>query len=226
MINFLADISIGEKIALWGVIVTASAVLIPIVLHLLLKKKSDTVEKKQGVGAKRDDRHDALIEHNHNIAAVAYLRGDIDVAQAATDEVLRLEPNNVISLSQRGQICRLQGKLDEAEKAYLRVQELGVEVNNEQWQAAASGNLGLIYETRGQLDKAEEMYKKSLEISEKLGRPESIANAYGNLGSVYEQRGDKKKEREYWERALAIFKKIGMQPEVKKVQGWIDGLGK
>jgi len=110
-----------------------------------LRKSGDMRRLQELLIKDRDERCDALIERNYEIAAVAYLRGDINVALAATDEVLRLQPNDVIALSQKGHICRLQGNLEEAEKAYLRVKELGVEASNEEWQSVASGNLGLIY---------------------------------------------------------------------------------
>lgn len=187
-----------------------------------VRKTGDTSRLLELLIKERDKYRDGLIQRNNEIAAVAFLRGDIDVALAATDEVLRLQPNDLISLNQRGHICQLRGNLDEAEKAYLRVQELALAANDAKWQAIAMGNLGMIYQTKGQLDEAEEMHNKALEIGERIGLQEVIARQHDNLGALYQKRGDKKKAREYWEKALAIFKKIGMESDVKKVLGWIE----
>jgi tetratricopeptide (TPR) repeat protein len=169
-----------------------------------LRKSGDTSRLLDFLVKERAAHRDELIELNHEIAAVAYLRGDIDIAMAATDEVLLLQPNDVISLNQRGHIFSLRGELDEAEKAYLRVKELRVEAGDEQWQAAALGNLGVIYGTRGQLDKAKEMFLKIVEIHRKLGSREGLANDYGNLGVIYQRRGELDKAEEMLNKSLEI----------------------
>ena len=84
--------------------------------------------------------------------------------------------------------------------------------------------LSYIYYCIGELDAAEQMLRRAIEIEEKLGRPEGMAKQYGNLGAIYEERGDIKKAREYWVKARDLFAKIGMPNEVKKVEGWIEGI--
>ena len=189
-----------------------------------LRERGDLSSLQQMLIKERDKNRDMLTERNREIADVAYLRGDIDIAKSAAQEILRLDPNDPTALNQTGYIDKRQGKLGKAEKKYLRVYELGIYVNNEIWQATALGNIGLIYYTRGNLDKAEQMHKKSLEINEKLGRLEGMAITYVNLSVVCEKRGDVEKTGDYLENALELFKKIGMKPEVEKVQGWIDEL--
>jgi len=76
-----------------------------------VRKTGDTSRLLELLIKDRDKYRDALIKRNHEIAAVAYLGSDIDVAESAVDEVLRLEPNDVIALTQRGHICRLRGNL-------------------------------------------------------------------------------------------------------------------
>jgi tetratricopeptide (TPR) repeat protein len=157
----------------------------------------------------RDEHRDALIQRNREIAAVSYLRGDIDVAEEAVNEILRVLPDDLFALNQSGHICRLRGKLNEAERAYLRVQELAIEASSEEVQAAALGNLGVIYGTRGDLNRAEQMIKTSLEIDKKLGRLEGMANQYGNLGLIYRRRGDLDKAEQMFNKSLEINEKLG-----------------
>jgi len=78
-------------------------------------------------------------------------------------------------------------------------------------EAAALGNLGLIYRTKGDLDKAEDMHNKSLEIEKKLGDLEGMAADYGNLGSVYYMRGELDKAEEMHLKSLEIKEKLGLQ---------------
>ena len=126
-----------------------------------LRERGDLSSLQQMLIKERDKNRDMLVDRNREIADVAFLRGDIDIAKSAALEILRLEPNDPTALNQMGNIYMLQGKLGEAEKKYLRVHELGIDANNEEWQAVALGNLGLIYQTRGDLDKAEQMLTKS-----------------------------------------------------------------
>ena len=172
----------------------------------------------------REEHRDALIQRNREIAAVAYLRGDIDISTEAVEEILKVMPDDLFALNQMGHIHKLRGELKEAENDYKRVLEIGQDTNNEVAQAIAMGNLGIIYNKRGELDKAEEMHKKALEIDEKLGSKKGMASDYGNLGVIYGKRGDIGKAKEYWEKALELFKKIGMPREVEKVEGWIESI--
>jgi tetratricopeptide (TPR) repeat protein len=155
-----------------------------------LRKSGDVSRLLDVLEKDRDVHKDELIERNREIAAVAYLKGDIEKATEAVEEILKLKPDDMDALNQKGHIHTLKGELKEAKDCYQRVIEVGIEVNNEQAQAAGIGNLGVIYRRRGDLDKAEEMHRKSLEIDKKLGQLEGMASQYGNLGLIYEMRGD------------------------------------
>jgi len=157
----------------------------------------------------RDEHQQALIQRNREIASVAFLKGDIDIAIEAVDEILRELPDELYALSWRGRIHRLQGRLNEAENDCKRILELATETGNNRNRAMALGNLGLVYQTRGDLDKAEEMLLKALEIYEKLGRLEGMASNYCNLGLVYEGRGDLDKAEEMLLKSLEINEKPG-----------------
>lgn len=96
---------------------------------------------------------------------------------------------------------------------------------DEEAQAVACGNLGLIHQTRGELDKAEQMHRKSLEINERLGRQEGIANACGNLGLICQTRGEPDEARDLWTKSRDLYVKIGAKHMAEAVQGWLDELG-
>lgn len=191
-----------------------------------LRKSGDMARLLEVLEKDRDVHRDQLIERNREIAAVAYLLGDIDTAAATIDEILKLKPDDMVGLNQKGRVHALRGELGQAEEAYRRVLGIGRAKQEEQWQSIAYGNLGLIHQTRGELDKAEEMFRDGLKIDEKLGRLEGMANSYSNLGVIYEERGDIERAREYWEKALGLYKRIGMPHRMEKVEEWIEGIGK
>ncbi|MFA5783776.1 MAG: tetratricopeptide repeat protein, partial [Phycisphaerae bacterium] len=157
----------------------------------------------------RNRNQNAFIELNREIAAVAFLRGDIAIANYAVDQILKLDPNDLFALNQQGRIHRLKGQLNDAEESYQRVFEIAEKEDHFQAQAAALGNLGIVYQTRGALDKAEEMFKKALEIDEQMGNKEGMAADYGNLGIVYRTRGKLDNAEEMHKKALDIFIQIG-----------------
>ena len=142
-----------------------------------LQKSGDVSRLLAVLEKDRDVHKDELIQRNREIAAVAYLKGDIEKAREAVEEILKLKPDDLYALSQRGNIHRLRGKLKEAESDYNRVLELATETGNNRDRAAALNNLGLVYFTRGDLDKAEEMHLKSLEIDKKLGWKVGMADS-------------------------------------------------
>ena len=95
-----------------------------------LRESGDMMRLQELLIQDRDEHRDALIQRNREIAAVAYLRGDIDIATEAVNEILKVLPDNIFALNQRGHIHNLRGKLKEAENDYKRVLEIGQETNN------------------------------------------------------------------------------------------------
>ena len=189
-----------------------------------LRESGDMMSLQELLIKDRDKHRDALIQRSREIAAVAYLRGDIDIAIKSVEEILKVLPDDLFALNQMGHIHKLRGQLKEAVDCYKSVLQLGRVVSDEAVQSVALGNLGLIYKTKGDLDKAEDMHKKALEIDKKIGRLEGQAIRCANLGSVYEQRRDIGKAREYWEKALGLYKRIGMLHMVEKIEKWISEL--
>ncbi len=150
-----------------------------------LRESGDTERLLKFLIDRRQVLQDEAVAINREIAAVAYLRGEVDTAESALNEILQQLPDDLDALNRMGHIHRLRGRLTDAEAAFNRVLALARDRNDEAAQAVATGNLGLIYQTRGELDKAEEMYRKSLEINERLGRQEGMATQNGKLGLIY-----------------------------------------
>jgi len=150
----------------------------------------------------RDER----MKLNREIAAVAYLKGNIEVASQAVVEMLAIEPNDLSAIIQSGNIRLLQGRLAEAESDYLKASRLA---KDDGQRAVALGNLGVVYQTRGELDRAEEMHREALKINERLGRAEGVAGNYGNLGNIYAIRGEFNQAEQWYRKGLQIDEKIG-----------------
>jgi len=108
-----------------------------------------------------------------------------------------------------------QSKWDEAEGAWK--EGLGwAERGNDEWgQAAALGNLGLVYQAKGDWDKAVEFYNRALKGLEKIGdvedpfRKHGMAYTFNNLGLVYKAKGEWGKAIEFYNKSLKIKEKIG-----------------
>jgi len=189
-----------------------------------LKESGDTAGLLEFLQAQKQEAVGDMVGLNREIAAVAYLRGEIDIAERALQDILRVLPDDLGALNSMGHVHLTRGRLDKAMANYARVLDLATEQEDQAGQAVAYGNLGIIYKTRGDLDEAERMHRKSLKISERLGRQEGMANQYGNLGAIYETRGDGKRAREYWIKSRDLYARIGVPHMVRKVQGWIDKL--
>jgi len=100
-------------------------------------------------------------------------------------------------------------RLPEAEGHYRQALAGAEKADDEEGQAAALGNLGLVYAARGQLDKAEEHLMKALAIHEEIGDRLGQGQDLGNLGTVYGRRGQLAQAEEHHRRALAIDEEIG-----------------
>ena len=100
-------------------------------------------------------------------------------------------------------------ELEQAEGHYRWALEAAREAGHQQGQAAALGNLGIVYSQRGDLPRAEEHHQKALAIDEEIGDRLGQANSLGNLGLVAERRGDLDAAEEHHQKALAIQEEIG-----------------
>ena len=88
-----------------------------------LRKGGDVSRLLEVLEKDRDVHKNQLIERNREIAVVAYLRGDIDKAAEAVEEILKIKPDDLFGLNQKGHIHRIKGELKESEDCYQRVLE-------------------------------------------------------------------------------------------------------
>lgn len=176
-----------------------------------IRKSGDAAKLQTVLIADRDLHKNALIKRNREISAVAYLRGDIDIALTAIEEILKLRSDDLDALIRKGIIFQMRGNLLEAIQCYKNVIGLAQVQNYEEMQAIASGNLGIVYQIRGEIDEAINSYNQSLVLNKKLGRQEGMANNYGNLGNIYQIRGNYEKALEMYNNSFAINQKLGRQ---------------
>jgi len=156
--------------------------------------------------------------------AFAFLH-DTHAAMAAYARAVELDPDDPAGWNRLGQLQLRTGALDAAIDSFERVLALGNTLADKEWEAIATGNLGLIYQTRGELDRAEAMFLRSLEISDANGMKELSANQNGNLGSLYQERGDTARACQHWARARDLWREIGNPDMVAKNEGRMRDAG-
>ena len=178
-------------------------------------RESGDVTKLQAVLiAEADRRGDAIREQMtdylalcREIAAIAFLRGDIVEAERRLQIVLRVEPDDLDAVNRMGRVLNLRGDLPAAEIQYRRLLDLAP--NDDSVRATALGNLGLIERMRGNLDAAEKLHRESLEITGKLGDLEKQAVNLGNLGVIEGRRGNLDAAERLLRESLEIDRKLG-----------------
>jgi tetratricopeptide (TPR) repeat protein len=148
----------------------------------------------------------ASIELHRELAAVAYVTGEIDIAEKSLQIILAMSPDDLDAINEQGLIYELRGDLPAAEKQYRRLLELD---RSDQVRAAALVNLGSIAWTRGDLEGAEKLLRESLEIHRKLGSLEGQAANLGNLGLIARTRGDLEGAEKLHRESLEINRKLG-----------------
>jgi tetratricopeptide (TPR) repeat protein len=161
-----------------------------------LRKSGDVSRLLDFLIVYRNLNKDNLIEVDKEISAVAYLKGDIELAAKTTNEILAIDPENFEALNKRGDIFRLRGELENAKSTYQSLLKVTNNRANLGYKAVALDKLGLIYMMENNLQDANQVLCESLEINEKLGAKEKIAINLNNLGLVlyYKQLGVTKKK--------------------------------
>jgi predicted ATPase/DNA-binding NarL/FixJ family response regulator len=121
----------------------------------------------------------------HRLSFLAYLQGDLDRAQEASEEGLKLEGVE--------QFWDIAGRISAA--AGLRVM------------------LGLVVSEQGDSERAIQLYEESLAFSRKVGDKRGIADNLLLLGIEMRYRGDLGKARELLEEGLVVAREVG-DPEL------------
>ena len=100
-------------------------------------------------------------------------------------------------------------RLEVASKYYEECLHLARREENQYYESAALGNIGLIYRSKGDLDEALKYHQLALEIDRKIGYLQGEASDLGNIGLIYSDKGDLDEALKYLQGALDIHRKIG-----------------
>jgi tetratricopeptide (TPR) repeat protein len=124
---------------------------------------------------------------------------DMDLPAEAKIQLHILAGNGFLRLSE----------LEKAEGHYRQALDASQAAQNREGEAAALGNLGIVYGQRGDPNHAEQCFRDSLAIHRELGNRRGEANQLGNLGIICKDRGDLDRAEQYHQDALAIDWEIG-----------------
>ncbi len=183
------------------------------------------------------------IEINREISALAFLRGEISTAQEAVNQILQVEPDDLIALYRKGYIHDLQGEVAESQESYLRILDLATARNDRTWQATAVACLrgdnavakeavnqilqvlspdklsdlshkGHIHHLQGEVAESQESYQRILDLATARNDRPWQATAYGSLGVLCALRGDLDDAEGMYRKALHIWEALGRKDEM------------
>ena len=104
------------------------------------------------------------------------------------------------------------GQLDKAKENYKTIITQKGRINKEnalRGEAAALGNIGLIFQDQGKYDEAMEHHQAALAIHRELGHRQGEANQLGNIGIILLNHGKYDEAMEHYQAALAIDRELG-----------------
>ncbi len=186
---------------------------------LLAVQRSEGVEKllelliseKNKYEAVANFATDKMIKCNHEIAAVAYFTGQVDLSLSAVNDILEQRPNDFKARNQRGIINNLRGNLEEAKKDFKTVLKHAIESNNQYLQASAHEHLGCIYKTQGRLAVAVNHYDNALSLYHSLNDNNGIAETLNHLGHIHRTQGNIEKALNSYDTSLSFYRKESNQ---------------
>ncbi len=166
----------------------------------------------------RDARRDVvereieeIVKRDWEIIAVALVRGDIDIASEAVDEILKYKPTDCKANYRKGFIEKIYGRLQEAEKYFKITLEQGQLQCDLNWQATASKWIGMVCGMRGEMMEAEEMLQEAIRIRRELPDTSKLAGDYNSLGMYFRSQGQMNNAEEMFNNALEMHQNSGEQ---------------
>jgi len=148
------------------------------------------------------DAHPLVAEATSNLAAVADLQGDDDLALGLYRQALALREENLrpghpaiaATLTGLAGVLARRGEVEESEAAYARALAIDRSVFGDSHPRVATilHNLGVAARQRGELERAQELYAEALEIRrEHLGREHpQVADTLNAMAIVDKRLGD------------------------------------
>jgi tetratricopeptide (TPR) repeat protein len=128
----------------------------------------------------------------HLLSVVTHRLGQTELALQLIDQAIAADANNSLFHSNRGEVCRVLGRFDEA----IASGERAVELNPDM--AAPLSNIGIAYYDQENYQKAEEYQQRALKID-----PKFLA-ALNNLGSIRRNDKDRTAAIDFYRQALQI----------------------
>jgi tetratricopeptide (TPR) repeat protein len=128
----------------------------------------------------------------HLLGVIAHQSNQTELAIKLIADAIAINPNDALFHSNRGEMCRILGRLDGAIAHGLQAIRLNPK------SASALSNLGIAYYDQKNLDDAEKYQNQALAIE-----PQCLA-ALNNLGSIFRDQEDKDKAIEYYRKVIAI----------------------
>lgn len=113
------------------------------------------------------------------------------------------------ALNQLGNICREQGDLEAAIRAFERSLELAKARGFEVGVAIVHNNMGLTWHNMMRFEEAESAFQESIAICRKLGDKINLGSALDNLGSLLRDQGRLEEARQHHDESLPIFVDAG-----------------
>ncbi len=167
---------------------------------------SSLINDEKNIDVKVRENIDKLIEINKEIVVFAQSEGELIIALNATNKILEYYPQDSFAFRERGFINHRLGKIDDAEKDYLKSIELSL---TDIQKASSLISIGVFYSRIGKLEKAAESYESAYEIGEKLDNSVIKASSDINLSNVYNDLGKIQQAETLINRAIIEFEKIG-----------------
>lgn len=134
------------------------------------------------------------VSHANNLIAAGEIREGVKILEEYVEEV----PDNIYARGCLGQAYLSMSKIDEAEKTFLRILEIGRQKAGSKIDPGHLVTLGRIYLRQRKFDEAEEQIELALEME-----PEH-ARAISALGALAAAQGDKEKAEAYYRQAIEI----------------------
>ena len=179
------DISAEGDVPIFGDISAEGDVTININKYVPLAENKEQCEEVDKPKKEAERQDGEKIDDKRKIAVMAYIRGDIETAEKAIDQILKVCPNDMFALDRKAQIYLDQGKFERAEVTCLHMLEMAEKEGDEVGIFRILSNLGAIYAKWQKTEKAIDTYEKSLKIYKRYGCPYDMTHVLVGIGSFF-----------------------------------------
>lgn len=122
-----------------------------------------------------------------------------------------------LCLQQMGEICYNQGYYALALDFYMQAEKIFVKTGQQNFLAANTNRMGVVYYYNKQIDKARVFYNKALDIYRQTGNEKGIAEILGNIGHLYEKNRQYDSALYYQHSALNFYTRANYKQGTAKI---------